>query len=130
MTADGCIGISDFGTIDDNFDNVQWMDSIEVSYNPATNQSTYKARSHTAAIHNIHQRQKSQAFTVVGMLPEDTEGKITGLAIETKCKIDTGTAANVMPISTLQKFSKEWTTLRAYGGGTIKQFGTRMIKCK
>ena len=56
MTADSCIGVSDFGTIDDNFDNVQWMDSIEVSYYPATNQSTYKARSHTAAIHNIQQR--------------------------------------------------------------------------
>ena len=83
MTDDGCIEVSDFGTIDDNFNNVQWMDSIEVSYNPATNQSTYKPRSHTAAIHNIQQRQKSQAFMIVGMLPEDTEGRITYLAIET-----------------------------------------------
>ena len=145
MTADGCIGVSDFSTIDDNFDNIQWIDFIEVSYNPATNQSTYKVRSQTAAIHNIQQRQKSQAFTTVGILPEDTEGKITAPAIETKCKIDTGTAVNVMPISTfrklcpamfdangnaLDKFSKEWTTVRAYGGGIIKQFGTRMIKCK
>ena len=79
------------------------------------------------------------------MLPEGTEGKITGLAIETKCKIDTGEATNVMPISNfrklcpamfdangnaLDKFSKEWTTLRAYGGGIIKHFGIRMIKCK
>ena len=30
----------------------------------------------------------------------------------------------------LDKFRKEWTTLRAYGGGIIKQFGTRMIKCE
>ena len=144
ITADSCIGVSDFGT-NDNFDNVQWMDSIEVSYNPATNQSTYKARSHTAAIHTIQQRQKSQAFTIVCMLPKDTEGKITGPAIDSKCKIDTVTAANIMPISTLRKlcpamfdangnaldkFSNEWTTLRAYGGGIIKQFWTRMIKCK
>ena len=144
MTADSCIGVSDFGTIDD-VNNVQWMDSIEVSYNPARNQSTYKARSHTAAIHNIQQRQKSQTFTIVGMLSEDTEGKITGPAIETKCKIDTSTAADVMLISTfrklcpamfdangnaLDKFSKKWTILRAYGGGIIKEFGTRMIKCK
>ena len=57
MTADSCIGVSDFSSIDDNFDNVQWMDSIEVSYNPETNQSTYKARSHTEAIYNIQQRQ-------------------------------------------------------------------------
>ena len=79
------------------------------------------------------------------MLPEDSEGKITGLAIETKCKIDTSADANVMPISTFRKlfpamfdtngnafdkFSKEWTTLRAYGGDIIKQVGTRMITCK
>ena len=79
------------------------------------------------------------------MLPEDTEGKITSPAIETKYKIDNSTAANVMPISTFRKlcsamfdanenaldeFSKEGTTLRAYGGGIIKQVGTRMIKCK
>ena len=72
------------------------------------------------------------------MLPE-------GTAIKTKYKIDTGAAANVMPISTfrklcpamfdangnaLDKFSKEWTTLRACGGGIIKQFWTRMIKSK
>ena len=147
MTADSCIGVSHFGTIDDNFDNVQWMDSTEVIYNPATNQSTYKARSHTAVMHNIQQRQKLQAFTIVGMLPEDTGGEITitGPANETKCKIDTGTATNVMQISTcrklcpamfdangnvLDKFTKEWTTLRAYGGSIIKQFGSKMIKCK
>ena len=37
------------------------------------------------------------------MLPEDTEGKITGPAFESKCKIDTGTATNVMPISNFQE---------------------------
>ena len=98
MTADGCIGVSDFGTIVDNSDNVQWMDCIEVSYNPATNQSTYKVRSHTAAIHNMQQRQKLQALTIVGMLPEGTKGKNTGPAIETKSEIDTGTATSVMPM--------------------------------
>ena len=30
----------------------------------------------------------------------------------------------------LDKFSKEWTTLKAYRGGIIKQLGTRMIKYK
>ena len=70
MTADSCTGVSDFGTINDNFDNVKWIDSIEISYNAATNQSTYKARSHTTAIHNIQQRLKLQAFTIVGILPK------------------------------------------------------------
>ena len=79
------------------------MDSIEVSYNPATNQKTYEARSNTTAFHNIQQRQKLQAFTIVGMSPEDTEGKIIGPAIETKCKTDTGAAANVMLFSTFKK---------------------------
>ena len=74
-------------------------------------------------------KDKSQAFTVVGMSPEDTEGKIIGPAIETNCKIDTGAAANVMLISTFEKlcpamfdangnaldeFNTDWTTWRAY----------------
>ena len=145
MTAGGCVGVSVFGTIDDNFYNIQWMDSIEVSYNPETNQTTYKGRTHTAAIHFIQQRRRLQALTIVGILQEETEGKIIGPAIDTKCKIDTGTAVNVMPISTFRKlcpamfdtngnvlheFNKDWTTLRAYGGGINKHFGTRMIKCK
>ena len=48
-TADSCDGVSDFGTIYDNLDNIQWMDSMEVSYNPATYQKPYEARSHTAS---------------------------------------------------------------------------------
>ena len=98
MMADGCVGVSEFCTIDDNLDNVQWMDSIEVSYNPATNQKTFGTRSHTIAMHKIQQRQKSQAFTIVGMSLEGPEGKIIGQTAETKCKIDTGAAPNVMPI--------------------------------
>ena len=30
----------------------------------------------------------------------------------------------------LHEFNKDWLSMRAYGGGIIKQFGTRMIKCK
>ena len=145
MTADSCVGVSDSGTIDDNFDNVQWMTSIDVSYNLAISQTTYEATLHTTTIHNIQQRQKSQACKIVGMLTEDTESKLISPAIDIKCKIDTDTATNVFPISTsgklcqamfdgngnaLDEFNKDWTTLRAYGGGLIKQFGTRMIKCK
>ena len=84
MTANSCVGISDFGTIDDNFDNIQWMQSIEVNYHPATNQThqiTHRSNPH------IQQRQNLQALAIVGMLPEDKEGKIMGPAIETKCKM-------------------------------------------
>ena len=90
-------------------------------------------------------RQKLQTFKIVGMSPEYTEGKIISPAIQTKGKTDTGVTTNVMPISTFRKlyaamsdangnalneFNKDWTTLRAYGGGIMKQFGTWMIKCK
>ena len=59
------------------------------------------------------------------MYPEDTNGKINGLPIEVKCKIDTGPGANVMPIyvfrklcptmfdpsgKVLKKFDADWTT--------------------
>ena len=144
MSAQGPIGVTDFGTIDDNFDNVQWIDSIEVSYNPPTHLASYGTKETTAAIHNIQKRQKSQAFTTVSMLPQDTEGKTIGAPIDVKCKIDTGAGANVMPVSifrklcpdmfdakgkALEKFNGDWTTLTAYGGGIIKQFGVRMLKC-
>ena len=31
MSAEGCIGVADYGTIDDNFDNVARIDSIDVT---------------------------------------------------------------------------------------------------
>ena len=51
MSAEGCIGVADYGTIDDNFDNVAWIDSIDVTYDPATHQVTY--RSTATGIHKI-----------------------------------------------------------------------------
>ena len=33
---EGCIDVADYGTIDDDFDNVAWIDSIDVTYHPAT----------------------------------------------------------------------------------------------
>ena len=35
ISAEGCIGVADYGTINDNFDNVAWLDSINVTYDPA-----------------------------------------------------------------------------------------------
>ena len=46
-------------------------------------------------------KQKKQALTRISMLPEDTEGKVLGPALDVKCKINTGT--NVMLIPHLQK---------------------------
>ena len=55
MSAKECIGVAEFGTVDDNFDNVDWIASIDVSYNLLTNQTTYEARDKRRAKHNILQ---------------------------------------------------------------------------
>ena len=101
MSAEGCICVADYGTIDDNFDNVAWIDSIDVTYDPATQQVTYGSR--VTAILNIHQKEKSQAFTRISICPEDTNGKISGPSIEVKCKKDTVSGANVIPVICFQE---------------------------
>ena len=78
------------------------------------------------------------------MCPEDTSGRINGPPIEVKCKIDTGAGASIMPIyvfrklcpamfdssgKALKKLDADWTTLTAYGGSRIRQFGVEIIKC-
>ena len=141
ISAEGCIGVVDYGTIDDNFDIVAWISSIGITYDPATQQVTYGST--VTAIHNIHQTERSQAFTRISMCPEDTNGKINEHPIEVKCKTDTGSGANVMPIlvsrklcpamfdssgKALKKFDADWTTLTVYTGSKIRKFGVRIIK--
>ena len=67
MRAKGCIGFSKFGTFNDNIDNVDWLASIDVSYNPVTNQSTYGTT--VAAIYIIQERQMSKVFIRVHTVP-------------------------------------------------------------
>ena len=142
ISAEGCTGVANFGMIDDNFDNVQWCDSIEINYNSA-NQSTYEQIDPVAAIHNVQKRQKIPAFTIVSMLPKDAEGEVIGLVVDAKCKTDTGTGANMqfLPLESctqqcfipvgnpLRESMQIGQLLRAYSGGIIKQFGVRIIKC-
>ena len=53
------LDVAKFGTVNDNFDNVDWLASTDVSYIPDTNQSAYEARDTTiTAVHNIKQRQR------------------------------------------------------------------------
>ena len=125
MSTEGCIDIADYGTIDDNFDNVAWIDITDVTDNPATQQVTYGFT--VTVIHNTQHRERSQAFTRISMCPEDTNGKINGPPIEVKCKIDTGAGVNIMPIYVFRKlcpaifdssgilknFHADWTTLTA-----------------
>ena len=89
MSANGCIGVAEFGTVGGNSDSVDWLACKDVSYNTTTNQTTYKARDTITVIHNIQQRKRSQAFTRVYMVPEDEKCNRTGPNIEARCKTDT-----------------------------------------
>ena len=51
MSAEGFIGVADSGTTDANFHSVSWIDTIDVTYDPATQQVT--CGSIVTAIHNI-----------------------------------------------------------------------------
>ena len=53
------MGVAEFGTIDDNFDNVDWLASIDVSYYTPTKEITFKAIDTLTAIHNIQQTERS-----------------------------------------------------------------------
>ena len=95
-SAKGCIGGAEIGTYDDNFDHVDWLATIDVSYNPSTDQTTYKARDTTlTTIPNIQQTQRPQAYTTICMVPGDILSNRTGPNVEVGCKIDT--CANAMP---------------------------------
>ena len=37
LTVPNSATVAEFGTVDDNFDNVNWLASIGISYNPPTN---------------------------------------------------------------------------------------------
>ena len=96
ISTEGCISVANYGTVDDNFDNIAWIDSIDVTYNLATQQVTYG--SVVRAIHSIQQRERSYIFRKLSMCQKDTNSKISRPPIEVKCKIDTGSGANVMSI--------------------------------
>ena len=87
-------------------------------------------------VDSVHQKQKSQAFTYVNMVPTNRQGKNSGPSREMKCKIDTVVGANLMSLDdykkvnlsefdesgySLAQYSHDRTPLKAYGRRTIKQ---------
>ena len=55
MSAKYHIGLSEFGAVGDNFGNVDLLASIDVSYNPSSNQTTYRTQNTTERkVTNIH----------------------------------------------------------------------------
>ena len=78
------------------------------------------------------------------MLPTNRKGKNTGPSRAMKCNIDTGAGANLISLDDYKKvnpsefdesgnslagYSHDRTTLKAYGGRTIKQYGVMVINC-
>ena len=82
MSANACIYVTEFGIVDYNFDNISWLASLDITNNPATNQTTYEAKDTImTAVHSI---QRSQAYTREYMVPEDTIVNRSGLDVEVK----------------------------------------------
>ena len=57
LSAEGCIGVADYVTIDDSYDNVAWRDSTDTTYDLATQQVT--SGSTVTVFHNIQHRERS-----------------------------------------------------------------------
>ena len=132
MGAKGCyICFAEFGTVNDNFQNIWRLTSKDIGYNLPIKQTTNEARDTTiAAIHNIPQRHRSQAYSRVYMVPGDTKDNRANVGW--RYKINTSAGVNVMPLSVfrrlcpamfdsigkaLEKLHCLLNTLRACGGG-------------
>ena len=106
----GCIGVAKFGRVDDNFDNVDWLISIGVSYSPPTNQTIYEARDTTVT--TIHNRDKDHKptpqYTLYWKVPE---GNRAGPYVEVRCKINTSAGANGCVQQCLIPLGKLWKSL-------------------
>ena len=88
-------------------------------------------------VDNVQQKQKIRHST-------NRQNKNTGPSREMMFKIDTGAGANLISVDDYSKVnpsdidesgnslagcSHNRTTLKAYGGRTIKQYGVRVINC-
>ena len=122
------------------FEGIAWTDSIDIFPDTSGN---INSQSKDVQVDNVYQKQKSQAFTFVNMYPTNLQGKNTGPAQQFKCKIDSGAGANLMSLDDYKKvnpsefdeagnslagFSNDKTTLKAYGGKTIQQYGVKSHK--
>ena len=123
-------------------EGIAWTDSIDIFPDTSGNINSH---SKDVQVNNVYQKQKSQAFTYVNMYPTSVQDKNTGPVKQVKCKIDSGAGANVMSLDNYKKvnpskfdeagnslagFSNDKTTLKAYGGKTIQQYGVRVINCQ
>ena len=111
MSTRGCIGLTEFGTVDGKIDNIDWPTSIDVTYSPPTKQTICKAKDTVTTVHKIQQKQRSQAYTRLYMVTEGAKGNRMGSNVEAIGKIGTGVSANVMPDFCFQEVSSQFLTM-------------------
>ena len=124
------------------FEGIAWTDSIDILPDTSGNISSH---SMDVQVDNVYQKQKTQAFTFINIYLTSLQGKNTGPAQQVKYKIDSGAGANVMSLddykkvnpsgfdearNSLEGFSNDRTTMKAYGGKTIQQYGVRALNCQ
>ena len=104
MNVKGCVDVVEFSTVDDSFDKGDWLASIDVSYNLPINLTTSDSRDPTiTTIHNIQQGQRSQAYTKVHIVPEDTNNGRIGPNMEVRFQIDIDAGAKIVPLSVFRR---------------------------
>ena len=130
------LGTIDYKTMTQYFDNMGWIDSIDIFSGLQV--------SGKIQVDNVHTQKKIQAFTNVAMCPTNKEGKGTAQSKVFKCKLDSVAGTNVMSLKTYREvnpsefdgegncvssFNNDMTILKGYTGTTIKQHGVRGINC-
>ena len=124
------------------FEGTAWTDSIDIFPDTSGNIDSH---SKDVQVDNVYQKKKSQAFTFINKYPTSLQGKNTSPALQVKCKIDSEAGANVMSFDDYKKvnpsefdetgnslvgFSNDRTTLKAYDGKAIQQYGVRAMNCQ
>ena len=125
-------------------ESIAWTDSIVIFPDTSGNINSHSMDMQMDIVYQI-KTQKSQAFTFINIYPTSLQDKNTGPAQQVKCKIDSGAGANVMSLDVYKKvnsskfdaagnslvgFRNDRTTLEAYGGKTIQQYGVTAVNCE
>ena len=121
------------------FEAIAWTHSIDIFLDTSGNINDHSSN---VQVGDVYQKQRIQTFTYISIYPTTLQGRNTGPAQQVKWKIESGAGANVMSLDDYKKanpsefdnagnslvgFSNDRTTLKAYGGKTIQQYGVRAL---
>ena len=102
------IGITDYNSVNQAFQEVNYaiIDSIEFSLDPGTGKLKYNSKHSNVEINQVWQNKTwKEAETTIMMYPSDDKGTITGRPKGMKSKLDIGTGANIMSLSTYKSIN-------------------------